>query len=66
MSAQQLPPAGAPPEAIAAAGQALADAVAWRDSLSPEDAALAAGARTPEQVSRVAGMIRGLRSAAAA
>lgn len=51
---------------LAAAGQALADAVAWRDSLSPEDAAVAAGARTPAEAARLADVIRRMRITAGA
>lgn len=42
---------------IDVAGLRLAEARARRDSLSPEDAARAAGARTPEQVSALAARI---------
>lgn len=52
----------APVEAIEAAGRALADAIAWRDRLSPEDAAVAAGARTPKQIADLADRIRAQRT----
>lgn len=39
---------------IDAAGEALARARARRDSLSPVEAAKAAGARTPEQIEELA------------
>jgi len=47
-----------------AAGEALARARARRDSLSPEDAARAAGARTPQQITDLAARIRQDREAA--
>lgn len=45
-------------ECIDAAAQIYVDALAERDAMSPEDAARAAGARTPEQVASLAARIR--------
>jgi hypothetical protein len=47
-----------PLAALDAFAQAYVDAVAERDSMSPEDAARAAGARTESEVAALAARIR--------
>lgn len=57
-------PHGIPAENLDEAAQIFVDARAERDALSPEDAARAAGARTPEQVASLAARIRADRTPA--
>jgi DNA-binding FadR family transcriptional regulator len=52
---------GIPAENVDAAAQIYVDALAARDALTPEDAARAAGARTPEQITALAARIRAQR-----
>lgn len=44
--------------------QAYVDAIAARDAMTPRDAAIAAGARTPEQIAQLEARIRNDREAA--
>lgn len=48
-------------ECLEQAAQLYVDAVARRDAMTPEDAARAAGARTPEQIDELAAEIREMR-----
>lgn len=57
-------PLGIPAEQLDAAAQLYVDGLAARDSMSPEDAARAAGARTPEQIRSLAARIRADRTPA--
>lgn len=51
-------PHGIAAENLDAAAQHYVDALAERDAMTPEDAARAAGARTPEQITALAERIR--------
>lgn len=55
-------PHGIPAANLDAAAQLYVDAVAERDAMTPEDAARAAGARTPAEVERLTGLIRAQRT----
>jgi hypothetical protein len=55
---------GIPDENLDAAAQIYVDALAERDSMTPEDAARAAGARTAEQIAALAARIRADRTPA--
>jgi hypothetical protein len=55
---------GIPAENLDAAAQIYVDALAERDSMTPEDAARAAGARTPQQIAALAARIRADRTPA--
>lgn len=58
MTAAVATPHDIPAENLDAAAQIYVDALAERDSLTPEDAARAAGARRPEQIAALAERIR--------
>lgn len=55
-------PHGIPAENLDAAAQIYVDALAERDCMTPDDAARAAGARTPAEVAALAARIRGDRT----
>ncbi len=57
-------PHGIPVKNLETAAQLYIDALAERDSMTPEDAARAAGARTPAQINALAARIRADRAPA--